>query len=240
MNHKTLSILYWATTAAHLLFEGLLIAGNTAVLIPAMITKALLMPVLIGYYYKATGPVITAAQKLIMVGLVFSWSGDVNLMMPRLESLKPYEELFFLAGLVSFLITHVLYIFSFKKDFANNSQAGILKTKPWLVLPILGGLAGLLAILVPTIQANEPDMLLPVVVYASVITLMVIFAINRWGKVSEAGFGAVMAGALLFMFSDSNIAINKFHTQFSLAPLVIMATYISSQYLFAWGTRKGA
>lgn len=240
MNHaKTLAYLYGLTAVAHLAFEGMLIA-DMAVLYPAMLTKALLMPVLIWYYVKAAGPSMNGAQKLILVGLIFSWSGDVNLMMPRLANFQPYEELFFLAGLVSFLITHVLYMLSFKKDFANNPQPGILKAKPWLVLPILAALGGLLAILVPTIQANEPDMLIPVIVYASVITLMVIFAINRHGKVSAGSFGAVIAGALLFMFSDSNIAINKFHTPFALAPLVIMSTYMASQYLFAWGTRKGA
>ncbi len=239
MNAKSFSILFWINTLAHLLFEALLIAGNEQVLIPAMVTKALLMPLLIGYYYKVTAPGITSAQKLILWGFVFSFSGDVNLMMPRLESLKPYEELFFLAGLVSFLITHVLYMLSFRKDFANNAQPGILKAKIYLIIPVIAALAALLAILVPTIQANEPDMLVPVIIYASVITLMVIFAINRWGKVSAVGYWAVLAGALLFMFSDSNIAINKFHTPFAMAPLVIMSTYISSQFLFAWGTRKG-
>lgn len=237
---KPLALLFWLIAIAHLVLEAILIMDMPGALIPAMVTKALLMPVLIGYYYQVTSPGMTAAQKLILVGLVFSWSGDVNLMMPRLESLRPYEELFFLAGLVSFLITHVLYIFSFKKDFSNKPEKSILKTKPWLMLPVLAAYAGLLAILVPRIMANEPDMLGPVIVYASVITLMVLFAINRYGKVSAASFGAVLAGALLFMFSDSNIAINKFHTPFALAPLVIMSTYILSQYLFAWGTRKGA
>ncbi len=236
---KPLSLFYWLIAIIHLVFEALLIADVPSALFPAMVSKTLLMPVLVWYYLKATGPSMTGAQKLILVGLVFSWSGDVNLMMPQLESCKPYEELFFLAGLVSFLITHVLYILSFKKDFANKNQSAILKSKPWLVLPVLGAYAGLLAILIPTIQANEPDMLIPVLVYASVITIMVIFAINRWGKVSAASFGIVLAGALLFMFSDANIAINKFHTPFALAPLVIMSTYITSQYLFAYGTRKG-
>ncbi len=239
-NGKPLSILFWLIAILHLVFEALLIADMPQMLLPAMVTKAMLMPILIWYYYKVSGPVLGAVQKLILVGFIFSWSGDVNLMMPRLESFKAYEELFFLVGLVSFLITHVLYMLSFRKDLSNNTQPTLLKVKPWLVLPVLAAYAGLLAFLLPSIQANEPDMLIPVIVYASVITAMVIFAINRYGKVSLASYGAVLVGALLFMFSDSNIAINKFHTPFTLAPLVIMSTYITSQYLFAWGTRKGA
>ncbi len=239
-NGKPLSILFWLIAILHLVFEALLIADMPQMLLPAMVSKALLMPVLIWYYYKVSGPSLGAVQKLILVGFIFSWSGDVNLMMPRLESLKPYEELFFLVGLVSFLITHVLYMLSFRKDLSNNAHPTLLKAKPWLVLPILAAYAGLLAFLLPAIQAYEPDMLIPVIVYASVITAMVIFAINRYGKVSVASYGAVLAGALLFMFSDSNIAINKFHTPYTFAPLVIMSTYITSQYLFAWGTRKGA
>jgi uncharacterized membrane protein YhhN len=239
-NAKSLSILYWVFTITHLVFEGMLIAGMQQALLPAMVTKALLMPALIWYYYKASGGSLGSVQKLVLVGFIFSWSGDVNLMMPRLEHFKTYEELFFLAGLVSFLITHVLYMLAFRKDLANNTNTSLLKNKPWLALPVLVGYVGLLAFLLPAINAAEPDMLIPVIVYASVITAMVIFAINRQGKVSAASYGAVLAGALLFMFSDSNIAINKFHTPFSMAPLVIMSTYLSSQYLFAWGTRKGA
>lgn len=237
---KTISIFYWLITVVHLVLLGLLIADIQQALIPVMVTKAMLMPVLIWYYYKAAGPMLSAGQRLILVGFIFSWSGDVNLMLPGLDMFKPYEELFFLAGLVSFLITHVLYMLSFRKDMKNNPQPSLLKTKPWLALPVLAAYAGLLAFLLPAIQATKPDMLIPVVVYASVITAMVIFAINRYGKVSAASYASVLVGALLFMFSDSNIAINKFHTPYSMAPLVIMSTYIVSQYLFAWGTRKGA
>lgn len=239
-NAKPIAILFWLIALLHLLFEALLIIEMPQMLLPAMVTKALLMPVLIWYYYQASGPGLGAVQKLILVGFIFSWSGDVNLMMPRLESLKPYEELFFLVGLVSFLITHVLYMLAFKKDLGNNAEQTLLKAKPWLVLPVLVAYAGLLAVLLPAIKANEPDMMIPVIVYASVITAMVIFAINRYGKVSFGSYVTVLAGALLFMFSDSNIAINKFHTPFTLAPMVIMSTYILSQFLFAKGTRKGA
>lgn len=239
MSAKSLSILFWLIAILHLAFEGLLTVMPEA-LIPAMVTKAFLMPVLIWYYYKVSGPKLEAFQKLILVGFIFSWSGDVNLMMPRVEPLKSKEALFFLLGLVSFLITHVLYMLSFRKDLGNNTQPAILKTKPWLALPVLAAYAGLLFVLLPAIQAKEPEMLIPVIVYASVITGMVLFSVNRYGKVSQASFVAVLAGALLFMFSDSNIAINKFHTPFEASRLIIMSTYITSQYLFAWGTRKGA
>lgn len=237
---KPLSLFYWLITIMHLVLEGMLMAGMQQALLPAMVTKALLMPALIWYYYKASGGSLGTVQKLVLVGFVFSWSGDVNLMLPRLDSLKPYADLFFLAGLVSFLITHVLYMLAFRKDLANNTNASLLKNKPWLALPVLAGYAGLLLVLLPAIQATQADMLVPVIVYASVITAMVIFAINRYGKVSNASYYAVLAGALLFMFSDSNIAIDKFHTPFEMSRLVIMITYLSSQYLFAWGTRKGA
>jgi uncharacterized membrane protein YhhN len=239
-NAKSLSIFYWVLTIMHLLFEGMLMADMQQALLPAMVTKAFLMPALIWYYYKASGSSLGVVQKLMLVGFIFSWSGDVNLMMPRLETFKPYADLFFLAGLVSFLITHVLYMVVFRKDLANNTSPSLLKSKPWLMLPVLVAYAALLFVLLPAIKANKADMLVPVIVYASVITAMVVFAINRYGKVSNASYYAVLAGALLFMFSDSNIAIDKFHTPYELSRLVIMITYLSSQYLFAWGTRKGA
>ena len=209
-----------------MLHLGAIITGTDLL---QFITKPLLMVVLAVYYFLATSGNRTLAHKLVFVGFIFSWSGDVNLMFVH------QQEYFFLLGLVSFLVTHILYIVAFQKDSASGEITRLLKSKPYAAIPILILYLGLLLLLYSHIA---PDMKIPVIVYATVITGMVLAALNRYGRVSGPSFQLVFFGALLFMISDSMIAINKFYQPFEWASMGIMATYITSQYLIARGTLK--
>ena len=79
------------------------------------------------------------------------------------------------------------------------------------------------------------DMMMPVTAYCGVILTMLLAAINRRGKVNAQSFQLVLFGAMLFVISDSMIAINKFHQPFELARVTIMTSYITAQYLIAIG-----
>jgi len=192
-------------------------------------TKPLLMIALGLWYYRATAPNRTPANKLILVALAFSWAGDVFLM--------GTTEIFFLLGLVSFLITHVLYVIAFRKEINLVQGDTLLKRQPLIVLPILLLPAGLILLVFNRI---EPAMKIPVVIYALVITLMVLTALNRCGRVSAESFRLVFAGAFLFMLSDSLIALNKFYFSDGLwkAGFFIMLLYITGQFMIAKGTAK--
>jgi len=48
----------------------------------------------------------------------------------------------------------------------------------------------------------------------------------------------VLAGAILFVLSDSMIAINRFTQPFELARIAIMSSYITAQYLIAIGCTR--
>lgn len=196
------------------------------------VTKPLLMVLLILYY--ATGLLTPPhkSHKLMIAAFVFSWVGDVSLMLVN------FEPLLFLVGLVAFLITHVLYIVAF--THVSHSSPPVLPRKFWLLTPLALYLAVLLYILIPGMQHN-PDvriqgLLIPVLVYTSVISTMVVFAVNRYRRVNDASFALVLGGALLFMVSDSLIAINRFVSPFQGAGIFIMLLYISGQYLIARGS----
>jgi uncharacterized membrane protein YhhN len=60
-------------------------------------------------------------------------------------------------------------------------------------------------------------------------------AINRIDKVKKKSFWLVLAGAILFVISDSAIAINKFSYHFEYSGIVIMSAYIVAQYLIVTG-----
>jgi len=223
LKNKIPIILYWIIALAHLVS---IISGNEQL---GILTKPLLMIVLGWYFFVATSENRTVSHKLILAGLVFSFSGDVNLMFVN------QNEIFFLLGLVSFLITHILYILAFRKDSANDNKPRVLKTKPWIGIPVLL----LFALLMYVLFEHIPEeMKIPVVIYSSVITLMVLAAINRHSRVSDYSFFMVLLGAVLFMFSDSIIAINKFYHPFDLANFFIMFLYITAQYLIVKGVLK--
>jgi len=79
------------------------------------------------------------------------------------------------------------------------------------------------------------EMKLPVTLYTLVILTMLTAAINRKGKVNPHSYRLVLAGAILFVLSDSMIAINKFNQPFELARVAIMTSYVTAQYLIAIG-----
>jgi uncharacterized membrane protein YhhN len=76
-------------------------------------------------------------------------------------------------------------------------------------------------------------MQIPVLVYSIVISIMVLAAINRIGEVPNAL--KVALGAVLFMVSDSLIAITKFGSDFAYSGFCVMLTYIVAQYLIVKG-----
>ncbi len=152
-------------------------------------------------------------QWLISAGLVFSLAGDVFLMLPSNR---------FVAGLVSFLIAHLLYIAAFLQDLSLSAPV-------WLWGAFLLYAAGGLYVLLPRAGALK----LPVLVYVTALTLMALLACSRVLVLeSEAAIYAAL-GAVLFLASDSLLAWNKFVKPFAVAEALLLSTYFAGQTLIA-------
>jgi uncharacterized membrane protein YhhN len=65
---------------------------------------------------------------------------------------------------------------------------------------------------------------------------MLAAALNRYGKVNGLSYILVVIGAILFVASDSMIAINRFIEKFDFARVLTMACYITAQYLIVVGS----
>ena len=193
--------------------------------------KPLLMPILMFWYYKET-KANSKVDKIILASLFFSWWGD-NFLMPAIFK----TDINFLLGLGSFLIAHILYIAAFAKT--NTLKPSLVKQKPYLVLPFILLGVGLIAFLMHQNSIDFQAMKIPVIIYSSVIIVMVITALNRWDKVSKESFNYVLLGAILFMVSDSIIALNKFSNIFEglnfVAGVLIMSLYAFGQYCIIKG-----
>jgi uncharacterized membrane protein YhhN len=204
-------------------------------------SKPLLMIVLIAFYVQAVAGKWNKVHKLIVAAFVFAWIGDVALMFvgnagDTLMGI-PKNPNFFLLGLAGFMLTHILYAFAFVQVSDKNAPA-LLPTRVWTIIPLFIYMAALLSVLLPAIYQNEltRPFLVPVLVYSAAIATMVLVAINRYKRVNDRSFALVFAGAMLFMFSDTLIAINKFIHSFGSSGIFIMVLYILGQYFIAKGS----
>jgi uncharacterized membrane protein YhhN len=121
----------------------------------------------------------------IFLGLVLGVTGDILLMFPS----------FFLPGLVSFLIGHVFYIFAFYPE----AKLKFLYSIPLWILGIS---------MAYYLQDKTGDMLIPVLFYLVVILTMSWMALCR--NPSSPSYKSLVLGSLLFVFSDTCLALIKF------------------------------
>ncbi len=183
--------------------------------------KPLIVIWLLAWFMLQTRPFRSPLKKWIMLGLFFSWVGDVLLMF------QDDYPVFFLLGLSSFLVAHLFYILFF--HFVRIKEG--VKGRWFLLLIVAMYYVGILFILSPHLG----DMTLPVRIYAVVISFMFMLAMHmQFIKNRMAGL-YMMAGAMLFIISDSLLAINKFYFPFQMAGIFVMATYGLAQYFITYG-----
>jgi uncharacterized membrane protein YhhN len=194
-------------------------------------SKPFLIPLLGIYFYLNTREVIQPYKKslinFMLVALSLAWFGDVLLLFQK-ES-----PLFFMLGLGSFLVSHILYSITFKKSL-QNKELDDTKTLLIRAIPFIGTFILMFTFLYKSLDAV---MLIAVPIYMLVIVIMAFMAMERSGKVLKKSAEYVFFGAFLFMVSDSLLAIDIFVKTLNIpyAPVFVMATYIAAQALIVYG-----
>lgn len=190
------------------------------------LTKPLLMIWLGGYAYSRLKPLATKSAKCLVAGLFFAFLGDTFLMF---ADGRPSGSLFFLLGLGSFLLTHVAYWLAFR--YWPGSQRGFLARKPWWILPFVLYWGLMIRILWPLPAGME----IPILIYSAVILIMAAKALDIGPKMLPGDQLMLLVGAILFVLSDSIIALSRFTDLLPLSPVAIgwaiMLTYLSGQLL---------
>ena len=154
----------------------------------------------------------------IIVGLSFCLAGDVLLMLPSDR---------FVAGLASFLVGHLAYTVAFTADSGFSFSLRSL-----LPLALYG--AAIYTLLAP----NLGKMRLPVLAYVSVILIMGWQGWERWNGVGASGDLLAFLGALLFIFSDSVLALDRFRAKFKSARFLSLSSYFCAQWLIAFSLQQ--
>jgi uncharacterized membrane protein YhhN len=150
-------------------------------------------------------------RTLLALGLVLSGIGDVLLAMSGL----------FVQGLVAFLLAQVTYTVLFLTQFRWQTTR-----LPWAALIVIYG-----AVCTLVIVPAAGDMMVPVTAYMIAISVMAIAA----GFRNDQHFLWVAIGALIFMISDTLIAVNRFVSPFEYSGIAVMTSYYMAQLLICVG-----
>jgi len=217
----------------HLLFLVIVFGDLTGELLHikwlVYIFKPLIMLSITAYFLLHSKTIHKKVVQLAVLVFGFSWLGDILLMF------GDSDFIFFILGLVAFLSAQIFYIFLFLQTIKLSGKISFLKKKPyWLLAYIVYGLV------IYTILFDHLDTVLKVAVFIYMLALlgMSLMALNRFGNGHPVSFILVFVGSILFVLSDSMIAINKFLMVLPYEGILIMTTYIAAQYLIMRGILK--
>lgn len=186
-------------------------------------TKPLLLIWIGLYFYLNTGNI--RKDKFIYKAFLFSWIGDLCMMVSHTNGI------YFYAGVGGFFLAQLNYIRVFTGNIKSDNK-GLVFNKPGWLIPFALYLAAMLYL----ILSGMKGVMIPIIIiYALSLISMSLFALNRKGLVSQKSFSLVFVGSILFVLSDSMIAINKFYSEFPLSSFLIMLTYFTAQYLIMQG-----
>jgi uncharacterized membrane protein YhhN len=180
------SPLWWAALLAAATYVGLVAAGRRGRVRGIKVLPALFLVA-----------VVAPAHPLAAAALVASAAGDGFLL---------DKERFFLHGLVSFLVAHVLFVPAFL------GASGTLPS-PALLAPI----ACLALALLVYLRPRKPILMAAVPLYTLALVAMV-------GAATTLG-PLGLAGGLSFLVSDAVLSIRVFKRDFPGADVIVMVTY---------------
>jgi uncharacterized membrane protein YhhN len=146
--------------------------------------------------------------------LFFSFWGDVLLL---------FKNQFFVYGLASFLLAHIMYI----KITASFIKKVSLQKVVLASLPFVVFLFSFLYLIIDNLE----EMNIPVIFYGVVISSFGALSFLNYMQEKNTANLWLFLGSIIFIISDSLIALNKFYEPKEFYAISIMLTYIVAQYL---------
>ncbi|GAB3662157.1 hypothetical protein GCM10028791_37030 [Echinicola sediminis] len=186
----------------------------------------ILLSLTVFFLTTTTGIKNTLLRKCVGAALIFSLAGDILLLFPSL----------FLYGLGAFFIAIACYTVAFK--LTQNHQIN-LRNINFLKLFIYNLPIYIMAAFVYfLINDSLQQLKTPVVLYILAMVMMVSIARERYQRTNLISFIQVFLGALLFMISDSLLALDLFFEPIPSGDVLVMGTYILAQLLIVMGIRS--
>ena len=186
------------------------------------ITKPMLLIFLLLFYCCAT----KQFSWVLAAALLTSWLGDVLLM--------PKGTKWFIMGGVSFLVSHLLFIFVYLPQV--NWASAIW----WVLIPAALVYYGISVKITLSVKSNMESkaMLAPMILYLLINSTMNLFALAQLMSLKNAGAAVAYVGAILFFTSDCTLYLVRYHSNKDLIfkkHFTVMFTYILGEFLITLG-----
>jgi uncharacterized membrane protein YhhN len=187
-------------------------------------SKPLAMPLLILFYVFGVinGVGVDRIDWLIIIALIGGMTGDILLMLKN-------QDKWFLFGMIGFLINQIFYIISFFLGVGDVSTFNA-----WASF-LFGPVVLTIAFTVPRFIKKTEDMKIPVLVYMGAILLMHVSTVVRLGVNQDISIVFIYLGSILFIFSDSILAMIKWEGEFKNGRLINLTTYFLAQFFITLG-----
>lgn len=158
------------------------------------------------------------------IGILFSLAGDIFLI---------FIDRFFMFGLIAFLLGHIAYLIGFNIPFPET--LGV-----WaFAISVVIGLSAVRLIrrIVAGVRTKQKRLVVPVIVYSTVITLMLLSALLTLFRPEWASTPAYLVsfGAFLFYLSDIILAWNRFVAPIQNSRLLNIGIYHLAQIIIVVG-----
>jgi uncharacterized membrane protein YhhN len=186
-------------------------------------TKPFVMPALLLWLARRIGtePRAEIRVRAVYAALVFAALGDAFL----IPGHAPWGPL----GVVAFGLAHVSYLVAF---FRREHLAALRAPEVSFALVALLTFVGVVRTVVSPAVSQAPALLDG---YMLLLVAMVATTLCRLGARRDRASASILVGAVIFMESDSLIALGAAKVVLPLHAFAIMATYIAGQFLIARG-----
>ena len=177
-----------------------------------VITKSLIMIFIIGLSLWANiDKKFPLYGIFVTIALITSLAGDIFLVTDGTK--------FFLHGLLSFLLTHIFYITAF---LVFTSSIEIISIQVIVALIVFCLLTVIFFLI---FYKKLGKMKIPVLIYITIMVIMSSLSIRvSW---------LVFAGAISFLVSDMELALNKFYKPIPHKSIINSIFYFPAQFIFA-------
>lgn len=203
------------------------------------ITKPLIMPLITANYLYFSENI----EPLLILAFTFGWLGDIALMLhinihkgTAVQSTENLDIIPMMLGMLFFLCGHITYIFLFAKEAASFTSHIVIYTAIYMVyilyVSMMFKYLNSHGILKSKISSKIKLILkFGIVNYMLAITLMSFMSflryMNNWSTTSLLCF----IGSLVFISSDSVLAISMLGQNDKMSERYIMGSYILAQTL---------
>lgn len=178
-----------------------------------MLTKPFLMPVLLFFYLASA----VHSNWMLCAALICGFLGDVLLMK---------EGVYFILGLLSFLLGHIFYILTFTTDVKQITLVAYFTILPYAVTGVL-----ISKKLLPSVK----ELKAPIIIYMAAILMMSFTSVLRFGSVPSYSSWLTFTGSVFFIISDTILAFNEFKGNITNNGVYVMTTYLLAQLLIVSG-----